>query len=158
MTVEQRTIVHENALVFVQEVEKAIHSGLRITDTNQGAPYLNAVLKEVLMVPAESAIAGPAHLTKYAVEDDGETVIVEGYEGLVVLLTLQEVVLAGFTVQAVDFMPHGVKSIVLKRAAKAAAKVSAPVAPVLDEALVAPAPVKTPTAPAKTGRARTKTK
>lgn len=143
MSVEQRTVVHENALVFVQDVEKAIQSGLRVTDTNQGAPYLNTVLKEVLLVPVDSAIAGPAELIKWAVEDDGETVIVEGYEGLVLLLTLQEAVLAGFTVQSVDFMPHGMKTIILKRAGKVAVQAAtAPVAPVLDAALATPAPAK----------------
>ena len=150
MTVEQRTIVHENALVFVQEVEKAIHSGLRITDTIAGFPVLNTYLKEVFMVPAERAQPGPAEKIKFTTEDSG-IVLIESYDNMILMLTVQEAVLAGFSVHSVDFMPHGIKLVELRKPEKATGQGVTPVAPVLDEALVTPAP-------AKTGRARTKTK
>lgn len=150
MSLEPRTIVHENALVFVQEVEKAIHEGLRVTDTNAGAPMLNTYLKEVNMVPAAVAVAGPAELIKFSAE--GSTVTVEGYENLPFLLTVQEAVLAGFSVKSVEFVPHGLKSAVLEKATKQPVQAAPKAEPVID-ASVAPTPAQP-----KTSRRSGKTK
>ena len=145
MSVQARTILEDSALAFVQGVEKAIHEGLRITNTNQGAPYLNTVLKEVYMVPADEAVAGPDELIGYTVEDDGVTVIVESYDNLIFGLTVQKAIVDGFAVKSVEFVPHGLKSAVLAKPTKAA-----PVAePVVDATL---APVAEAPAPKKTTR------
>ena len=152
MSLEPRTIVHENALVFVQEVEKAIHEGLRVTDSNTGAPMLNTILKEVYMVPAEVAVAGPAAMLQFT-EYDGK-VTIEGYDNLVLLLTVQEAILAGYRVSAVDFMPHGLKNVELEKAAKQQVFTTQEVKPVVDESLIVqPVPEA---APAKTKTRRTK--
>jgi hypothetical protein len=143
MSIEARTIAEHSALVFVQEIQQAISVGLRVTDTNQGAPFLNTALKEIYMVPAADAVQGPEALTQYTVEDDGVTVIVEAYDNLIFCLTVQKAILDGFLVQSVEFIPHGLKLAVLAKPTKPAKVEPAPVvAPVLDATVAQEAPKK----------------
>ena len=148
MSIEARTIAEHSALVFVQEMQQAISVGLRVTDTNQGAPFLNTALKEIYMVPAADAIPGPAALTQYAVEDDGATVIVEGYDNLIFCLTVQNAILDGFLVKDVEFIPHGLKMATLVKQAKPKVVLEATVAP------VAPAVAEAPKKVTKTRKAQ----
>ena len=148
MSIEARTIAEYSALAFMQELEKAIHSGLRVTDTNQGAPFLNTALKEIYMVPAADAIAGPEAYIQYTVEDDGVTTIVEGYDNLFFCLTVQEAILDGFHVKAVTFIPHGLKMAAMVKQTKPQVVLEATVAP------VAPAVAEAPKKVTKTRKAQ----
>ena len=148
MSTEARTIAEHSALVFVQEMQQAISVGLRVTDTNQGAPFLNTALKEIYMVPAADAIPGPAALTQYAVEDDGATVIVEAYDNLIFCLTVQKAILDGFLVKDVEFIPHGLKMATLAKHVKPQVVLEATVAP------VAPAVAEAPKKVTKTRKAQ----
>lgn len=142
---ETRNVFSENPIVFLLDLEEAIHDGFRVENTIPGYPSLNSILKEVRVFrPITTDLEKPQ---KYV--DDVE-VRISNYDPMLFLLDVQDAILEGFEVdrQRVSFDTHGVKTCTLVRTEVT------PQISLDDDLIVAPAPVEDAPAEAKPRKPR----
>ena len=88
---ESRNVFSENPAVFMQDLQQAIHDGFRVSNTNEGYPMLNSILKEVRVYRSDDGVTAP-------MPDDVTSQYVAEWDGMRYLLAFQNLVLQGFEV------------------------------------------------------------
>jgi len=109
---ESRNVFSENPAVFMQDLQQAIHDGFRVSNTNEGYPMLNSILKEVRVYRSDDGVTAP-------MPDDVTSQYVAEWDGMRYLLAFQNLVLQGFEVDTNSVSFSGMKTAKMLRVNKA---------------------------------------
>lgn len=105
---ESRNVFSENPAVFMQDLQQAIHDGFRVSNTNEGYPMLNSILKEVRVYRSDDSFTAP-------MPDDVTSQYVAEWDGMRYLLAFQNLVLQGFEVDTQSVSFDGMKTAKMVR-------------------------------------------
>lgn len=109
---ESRNVFSENPAVFMQDLQQAIHDGFRVSNSNEGYPMLNSILKEVRVYRSDDSFTAP-------MPDDVTSQYVAEWDGMRYLLSFQNLVLQGFEVDTNSVSFSGMKTAKMVRVHKA---------------------------------------
>lgn len=102
---ESRNVFSDNPVVFLQDLQQAIHDGFRVSNTNEGYPMLNSILKEVRVFRSDED-----HVTPIPVPEDADSLHIAEWDGMRFILAFQNLVLQGFEVDVRNVSFQGMRT------------------------------------------------